>query len=106
MEGLAVTVSRFAGFCFLPDIDEQRGYDGVSGALVPAFRKELDVSLGLLPPRGFEAKNDKGACAHDVSPRARVTIRSSARSSAPLLFNRYDFIGPPDTQVCSARAAS
>src|SRR4029077_1733439 len=63
MEGLAVTVSRFAGFCFLPDIDEQRGYDGVSGALVPAFRKELDVSLGLLPPRGFEAKNDKGACA-------------------------------------------
>src|SRR4029078_793769 len=63
MEGLAVTVSRFAGFCFLPDIDEKRGYDGVSGALVSAFRTELDVSLVLLPPRGFEAKNDKGACA-------------------------------------------
>ena len=63
MDELANAVSCCAGFCLFPDIGEQCGHDGVSGALGPAFCKELDSRVGLLTPRALEAKNDKRACA-------------------------------------------
>src|SRR5262245_61744960 len=75
MEGLANAVSFSAGFCFFPDIGEQRGHDGVSRAPVPAVCKELESRSGVLAPRALEAKNDKRACAKVLAANAAGVTR-------------------------------